>query len=351
MTRGRTTDRNQRSARRVRLHVQTRRLSALVGLTVLAALAIAARPGTRSRSVAFGGRVFAADAGSLEGIRVIATDGHDSSEAVVDTSGVFVGALPNAPSGRVTLRIFADSGARYHPSVIPLAPGASDRPALIVLVPTRWTITQGKFSGREVRIDPLEAVSRVGGAAGFWRVTRRGGISGRPVSWAADSFPIRVAFRRERHDPRISASDSVQFWAMAQELERDLGRALFRPASFDEINGGADGILVAIDRGMSAAGRTFITYDESGRIFEALVSVSHDGYLGDPRVALHELLHAIGFGHAGGWASVMGSSTRGIARPTPEDVAYAQLYYAISALQREREAPYGILEAGRDVRF
>jgi hypothetical protein len=351
VSQNRTTSRNRADQRWLRLCAQVPRWRAPIALAIVGAVATAARVGAPPPSLAFGGRIFAADGGSLEGVRVVATDGRGMYEAVVDTSGLFVGAFPTAPAGRVTIRVFMDSAARYHPSVVTLGPGVPDRPTRVVLVPTRWTITAGTFAGREVRIDPIEAVSRVDGAAGFWRVTRRGGGSGRPVSWVADSFPIRVAFRRERRDPTISAADSVEFWALAEGLERDLGRALFRPASFEEIERGADGILVSVDRGMPAAGRTFITYDASGRIFEALVSVARHDYLADARVTMHELLHAIGFGHAGAWASVMSPSTRGIARPTPNDIAYAQLYYAISALQRAREVPYAILEAGRDIKF
>ena len=58
-------------------------------------------------------------------------------------------------------------------------------------------------------------------------------------------------------------------------------------------------------------------------------------------------MHAIGFGHTGEWPSVMGANTGAINSPSVEDVAYAQLYYAIARVQREREAPFGILEAGR----
>ena len=43
----------------------------------------------------------------------------------------------------------------------------------------------------------------------------------------------------------------------------------------------------------------------------------------------------------------MGPNTNGIDTPSVEDIAYAQLYYAISQLQREKEAPFGILESGR----
>ena len=67
----------------------------------------------------------------------------------------------------------------------------------------------------------------------------------------------------------------------------------------------------------------------------------------DSRVAMHEMLHALGFGHTGAWSSIMGPNVAGVESPTVEDVAYAQLYYAVSQLQRDREAPFGIPESAR----
>lgn len=306
-----------------------------------------ARPG--AGSFAFGGRIIPADGAPLEGVHVVAMDATGSYEAIVDSSGMFVGALPSSPTGRVRLRVFSDSAApRYHPSVITLGAGSLASPSRIVVIPYVWRIRGGPFDGREVRIDPVRAVSRYGDAVGYWRLTRRGRHPGRPVSWVADSFPVRVAFRHERGDPQISAVDSAAFWGQVTDLEEVLGRKLFRPASFEEVDRGADGIFVTIDRGMSAAGRTFITHDETGRIYESLVTVSRREYLWQSRVAVHELLHALGFGHTGVWPSVMGPSTAGIDSPSVEDVAYAQLFYAISLLQREREADFGILEAARE---
>jgi hypothetical protein len=221
-------------------------------------------------------------------------------------------------------------------------------PTRIIVLPLRWRIRGGSYDGREVPIDPVRATMPPGDGPGYWRLTRRGRLAGRAVSWVADSFPVRVAFRHERGDPFISAGDSVRFWEMARNLEQSLGRELFRPASFEEVDAGADGIFVTVNRRMSAAGKTFVTYDESGRIYEALVTVGGNEYLGQSRVATHEMLHAIGFGHTHAWASVMGPNASGVDSPTAEDVAYAQLYYAISELQRNREAQFGIPEAGRD---
>ena len=316
--------------------------------SVAVLLAAAPRVGTTGRaadSYLFGGRIIAADGGSLDGVHVIAIDARGTYEALIDSSGTFVGAFPTQPSSRVTLRVFSDSAApRYHTSVVTLGPGVPGEATRIVLLPRRWRVRGGPFDGREEPIDPARATTRFGDGPGYWRLSRR---SGRAVSWVADSFPIRIAFRHAAGDPLISPNDSLRFWDLAANLERLLGRRLFRPASFEEVDAGADGIFVAVNRRMSAAGKTFITYEATGRIYEALVTVSRNAYLGDSRVAMHEMLHALGFGHTGAWSSIMGPNVAGVESPTVEDVAYAQLYYAVSQLQRDREAPFGIPESAR----
>jgi len=327
-----------------------RDMVALGSVAVLLGGAAPGRPSTgpAADSYLFGGRIIAADSGSLDGVHVVATDARGAYEALIDSSGTFVGAFPTQPSSRVTLRVFSDSAApRYHTSVITLAPGLPGEAARIVLLPRRWRVRGGPFDGREVPIDPTRATTRFGDGPGYWRLTRRGSWAGRAVSWVADSFPVRVAFRHVRGDPSVSPNDSVRFWNMATNLERLLGRALFRPASFEEVDAGGDGIFVAVNPGMPAAGKTFITYEATGRIYEALVTVSRNAYLGDSRVAMHEMLHALGFGHTGAWSSIMGPNVAGVESPTVEDVAYAQLYYAVSQLQRDREAPFGIPESAR----
>ena len=329
----------------------TRRARRGVALACVCAIAAAAPSAARARAkgfYVFGGRIIAADSGSLDGVHVVASDSRGAYDALLDSSGTFVGAFPSLPSSRVTLRIFSDSTApRYHRSVIALGAGLPSAPTRVVLVPTHWRIRGGAFEGREVAIDPVRATTRYADGVGYWRLTRRGRSIGRAVSWVADSFPLRVAFRHERGDPSISAADSVGFWRVARNLEATLGRPLFRPSSFAEIDSGADGVLVTVNRRMSAAGKTFVTHDATGRIYEALVTVSEASYLGQSRVATHELMHAIGLGHTVAWRSIMGPSASGIDTPSAEDVAYAQLFYAISRLQREHEAPFGILESGR----
>jgi len=80
---------------------------AIAGATSVIALAAAtpgrARP-TRSDFYAFGGRVIPADGGSLDGVHVVAVDARGSYEALVDSSGVFVGAFAAPPSLQATYR-------------------------------------------------------------------------------------------------------------------------------------------------------------------------------------------------------------------------------------------------------
>ena len=268
-------------------------------------------------------------------------------EAIVDSSGMFVGSLPGPPEHHVILRVFSDStNPRYHTSVVALGSVLSHS-TRIVLLPLRWSIHGGLFDGRDVAIDPGRATTRYGEGTGYWRVTRRGPTVGRAVSWVPDSFPIRLAFRHECGDPAIAPRDSV---ASGRSQSHSSGRSdvrSFAPTSFAEIDSGSEGILVTVNRRLSAGGKTFVTYDQGGRIYEALVTVSDHDYLGESRIATHELLHAIGFGHTAAWSSVMGPYTTGVQSPTIEDVAYAQLFYAISEVQRDRDAPFAILESAR----
>ena len=95
------------------------RMIALGSVAVLLAAAPGGRTTGPAASYLFGGRIIAADSGSLDGVHVIATDERGTYEALIDSSGTFVGAFPAQPSSRVTLRVFSDSAApRYYPSVV-----------------------------------------------------------------------------------------------------------------------------------------------------------------------------------------------------------------------------------------
>ena len=57
------------------------------------------------------------------------------------------------------------------------------------------------------------------------------------------------------------------------------------------------------------------------------------------------MLHALGFGHTRSWISLLNPGGQRTTSPTVADVAYAQLFYRVLALQEHLDAPYGLLEA------
>jgi hypothetical protein len=144
----------------------------------------------------------------------------------------------------------------------------------------------------------------------------------------------------------LSAGDSLALWGLLSQLETELGQHLFRPAREDDIPVQANGILVSVDRSLSTAGYTFTASSEQGRLYDARVTVRSSQMLGEARVMEHEMLHALGFGHTTSWLSLLNPGAhRRPASPTAADIAYAQLFYRVMALQRRLDAPFGLLEA------
>jgi hypothetical protein len=145
-----------------------------------------------------------------------------------------------------------------------------------------------------------------------------------------------------RHDRRIDAGDSIAFWAVARRLELDFGAPLFRPADADSTR---EGLTVVVDHRIPAEGETFMTWNARGELYDGTVAFRSHALLRDPHVATHELLHALGLGHASAWFSLMVNWGTRATRATAEDIGYAQLLYAVRRLQERYEAPYGIAEA------
>jgi hypothetical protein len=270
----------------------------------------------------------------------------DTVRTDVDSSGVFVIPLPpDAQADTVTLT-FADDAHRFLPSIVRLPPDSLSQPVRLVLVPASWTIRAGAHAGIVIPVR-LDAAFRRGGEGGsFFRLSGSNpGERRDAVSWHPDSLPLKVAFRREnRRELPISPADSAACWGVLREVERELGMTLFRPASDRELGVGTNGIAISVNPSIGAEGFTFVSWS-SGRVYDAHVSVRTRELLVDHAVLAHELLHALGFGHTSAWRSVMTSPFHRAESPTPEDVAYAQLLYAVRVAQQRERAPYGILEA------
>ena len=181
-----------------------------------------------------------------------------------------------------------------------------------------WTIKAGSFAGQIVPIDKSAATRR---SSRFWRISNIGGQK-RIVGWNPSRLPARVAFRPGRG---ISAADSAAFWEILERMQTDMGMRLFEPASLAEDLDPDDFIVIDTKPMTSAEGLTLVTWSSGGTLYDARVYLRAPETLRNPRVVVHEMMHALGFGHTSAWTSVMNGYGGGARGLTPEDVAYAQL--------------------------
>ena len=237
----------------------------------------------------------------------------------------------------------------------PIAASLAAGVALMLLTPvvtilpaqafdSAWTIKAGSFAGQRIAIDKNAASRR---SSRFWRISDIGGQK-RIVGWNPSRLPARVAFRPGRG---ISAADSVSFWAILEQMQKDMGMRLFEPASLP-IDSDPDDLIVVDTKPMtSAEGLTLVTWGHGGSLYDARVFVRAAETLRNARVVTHEMMHALGFGHTAAWTSVMNGYGGGGGGLTAEDVAYAQFalqsrvateredMWARLALAVEREGP------------
>ena len=181
-----------------------------------------------------------------------------------------------------------------------------------------WTIKAGSFAGQIVPIDRNAASRR---SSRFWRISDAGGQK-RIVGWNPSRLPARVAFRPGRG---IGAADSTAFWEILERMQADMGMRLFEAASLEEDSDPDDIIVIDTKPISSAEGVTMVTWSSGGTLYDARVYLRAPETLRNPRVVVHEMMHALGFGHTSAWTSVMNGYGGGARGLTPEDVAYAQL--------------------------
>ncbi len=329
------------------------------------------RVGQTVRSVtvlpAVRGRVVAAADGVPIRARVIVRGPRTTDSTLTDRDGTFAFRSAHLTDTRLTVRIEPLDDA-HAPAELFDAP--VDRLATLdaLLLPRQWRITTGSYAGTAVSIEPAIAQRRARDGRRVWHVARDGSdlvpAAGAAVGWDAAQLPLAVAFDHHRNSAP-SAGDSVAFWSIARQLERDWGRPLFRPATLplrtasDDASADAPGfagIVVAVDPRMRAAGLTTIGWSGDGDVGGATVAVQSRALLAAPAIVTHELLHALGIGHAGeGWTSVMHPVASGVGggRASADDVAYAQLLYAMRRHATRRAGlprgitttPIGIAEA------
>jgi hypothetical protein len=288
------------------------------------------------------GRVYAADGDAAPAARVVVVRHDRAGATAVDTAwtdaaGRFRAALPDGWDGAADVLVEplgAGASAAYPAAAATAVPAARLHTLGVVLLPARWAPAAGSYAGAAVAVPPTAA-------RGFWRFAESGAGTRRPIGWADDGVRTVAFDARPGAPPPV---DTAAFWDAARALGAAWGRPLFRPADPAE----APDLTVHVTPGLAALGLTTFAYEAGGgTIGGAHVEFRTPAAAADPRVVAHELLHALGFGHARGWPSVLAAAGAwGAAAPTAADVAYGQLFEGLRRAARRAEREYGAVYYG-----
>jgi hypothetical protein len=280
-------------------------------------------------------------------VRFVARDFADS--VVVGSDGRFEFRPPATfgDTAELSIRATDPRSGRYHPMVARLTARETGPELRAVVVPTSWTIRSGSYAGATLDVSADAALKRWRGAAPFARsAAHEGRQTRRVVGWAPEAFPLPVAFVRERPASQISPADSAAFWASVRRLEEQLGMSAFRPAEISAPGDGRLGVEVVVDPRIPPAAVTWASWVPSGDLNDARVAVRTTGDFRNTALIAHEMIHALGFGHALEWRSVMTRTPSGsVSALTAQDVAYVQLIHRVRAAQAAFGADLGFLEA------
>ncbi|HEU4994861.1 MAG TPA: hypothetical protein VFT29_08575 [Gemmatimonadaceae bacterium] len=288
------------------------------------------------------GRFITLDGSAPPRMRVsISAGGVRDSVAVVDGQFEKRVDLPASGDVDVAAEPFDDSSV-FHRVALRIVERRDLQRLTIALVPIAWRIDAGSYQGRVVRIDAASALRRASDGSPFWRLVPRSAAGPRTLlGWRSADLPLRIAFDRSRFGAAITPDDSVRFWAIAEQLERDVGVRLFAPAVLSATDTSRNAVRVEIEPS-GADGHTFVTWGNAGDASDGVLRFSRIAFLSDAHVVSHELLHLLGFGHAFAWPTVALPAGGTEQRLTPEDVAYVQLATRLRRLRDESGARPGV---------
>lgn len=300
------------------------------------------------------GRVVTLDGEVMAGVQVRFTAPGFADSSISGEDGRFEFRPPTTypDTAELSIRVVDGRAGQFHPLVARLTARATGPELNAVLVPTTWTIRSGTYSGTTVEVSADAALRRWRGVAPFARSAAHAGrLTRRVVGWPTEALPLPVVFLREHRALSVSAADSVAFWDAVRRFEDHLGMSAFQPASAGALSGGRLGVEVIVDPSTPPDAMTWASWTSSGDLNDARVAVRKTADFRNVGLIAHEMLHALGFGHAVEWRSVMtGTASPSVSALTAQDVAYVQLIYKVRAAQSSYGAELGFLEAAEGER-
>lgn len=293
---------------------------------------------------AVAGRLFTVDGAAPPTCRVVVRSGRRVDSVGTSADGRFALRLLDFPDDSVDVTI-VPAEARHWGARLRVRSARELGELRVVLLPTTWPVSGGRYAGREVAISPAAAVARAADGTRFWRLERaEPRATWVPAAWRRAMLPVQVAFRAGPAGG-VSADDSAAFWAITRSLERELDATIFAAARAPGGDADEGMIHVVVDPSIGDPGYTVASWNASGAIGAATVILRSSTLLSDATVVTHELLHALGVGHTSAWPSLMAPGGKGSASLTAADAAYVQLLLRLRQVQEENDAPYGVIEA------
>jgi hypothetical protein len=283
---------------------------------------------------------FGADNASTAGIPVRMRSGSWDSTLATSADGSLT--LPLSPTLRSRLSglIAVETGiGHFIPSKGDLTVSEASAGIInAVLYPAKWNHTCGTYAGTEVPLSFHKAFVPAGDGNWFYQIPNR---------WLWPQFPIRLTYNEESPYVAISPSGKEKIWAEVAEMEARWCEDLFVSATEAEVLA-EGGIRIQIDPNHPVIANAGAALGSSGGVHLkwGVTTFRNESILG---LLPHELMHVLAFGHVCIWETVMFSGCANNVKdePTPEDMAYAKVYYAGRKLELAKNARFGMDEAIR----
>ncbi|HEV8447404.1 MAG TPA: Ig-like domain-containing protein [Gemmatimonadaceae bacterium] len=291
------------------------------------------------------GRVVAIDGGSVAGLVAGVESGAGANvqdfTGSLDATGSFQIAAPLTFGATDSMSVLVDvaSGARrYHPTLALVSTSKASTAALRpMLVPKTSVFSTPAYPSSAVDVSLAQAFQRVctddtnANCNSFFPQLWKAAV----VLWSDADLPVPLAFNTQLTTSPITATDSINLWSIIAEMQNELGRQLFVPATLSslpaqDVNGySRKAVLVWVDNTLTGfAGYTNWIWDGSLNMLSAKTRVTTNAALASRSLMKHELLHALGFHHTCAWTTVMGGYGCGSAQSvTKSDAAAFSLGY------------------------